>query len=318
MKTLKISHVGIPHDYRNGLLPLIIRDLGYLIQWVKPACCDLQILGPFFRHEIKKYRWLPRQSRPFASSIETLLKSGLASRSNVPLSLFHTSENIRHDAVKADYSLSFDLSVDRNTHFRFPYWMEMIDWSHEGITGNQNPRFGRLLSISRLMQPLGGGFMLRPRRVAMFSSHLREPRATLVGAVKGIIPFEGFGPYFDRNIVDHHQSNICKFENLQNFAFNLCPENGIYPGYYTEKIPEAFAAGCLPLTWTDTNVCADFNPKAFINLEPMTWQNFEPLKDILNLPSQLEAYSDQPLLLNDPTIEPLKDFIREIVRQALS
>jgi hypothetical protein len=300
------------------LLPLIIRDLGYLIHWVKPAFCDLQILGPFFRHEIKKYRWLPRQVRPFASNIETVLKSGSASSSNAPLRLFHTSENIRHDAVKADYSISFDLSVHRNTHFRFPYWMEMIDWSHEGITGNQNPRFGRLLSISRLMQPLGGGFMMRPRRVAMFSSHLREPRATLVSAFKGFIPFEGFGPYYDRNIVDHHQSGICKFENLQNFAFNLCPENGLYPGYYTEKIPEAFAAGCLPLTWADTNVCADFNPKAFINLEPMTWQNFEPLKDIVNSPSQLEAYSDQPLLLTAPSIEPMKDFIREIVRQALS
>jgi hypothetical protein len=77
-------------------------------------------------------------------------------------------------------------------------------------------------------------------------------------------------------------------------------------------------AGCLPLTWTDTNVCADFNPKAFINLEPMSWQDFEPLKDIINSPSQLEFFAEQPLLLNNPSIEPMKDFLREIVRQALS
>jgi hypothetical protein len=242
----------------------------------------------------------------------------LGSRSNAPLSLFHTSENIRHDAVAADYAISYDLSVHSERHFRFPYWMEMTDWSHEGLFGNQNPRFGQLLTISRMTQALGNDFLGRPRSVAIFSSHLREPRATLVRAVESFIPVKGFGPHFDKDILDHHQSSFNKVDILQDFAFNLCPENGLYPGYYTEKIPEAFIAGCLPLTWTDTNVCADFNPKAFINLEPMSWQDFEPLKDIINSPAQLESYAEQPLLLNIPSIEPMKDFLREIVRQALS
>lgn len=318
MKSIKISLAGTPHDYKQGLLPLIIRDLGFHIQWVKPALCDLQIRGPFFRQNEKQYRWLPRPVRPFASSFGLALKGGLGFRSNVPLSLFHTAENIRHDAVKADYSISFDLSVHSDRHFRLPYWMEMIDWSHEGLCGNQNPRFGQLLSISRMMQPLGNDFLMRHRRVAIFSSHLREPRATLVRAVESIIPLEGFGPHFDKNILHHHQSGFNKVDIMQNFAFNLCPENGLYPGYYTEKIPEAFVAGCLPLTWTDTNVCADFNPKAFINLEPMSWQDFEPLKNIINSPTQLDAFAEQPLLLNVPSIEPMRDFLREIVRQALS
>jgi len=318
MKTIKVSLVGTPHDYQHGLLPIIISELGYHIQWVKPALCDLQIRGPFFRQDKKRYRWLPRPLRPFASNLELALKGGLGARSNAPLILFHTAENIRHDAVRADYSISFDLSIQSNRHFRCPYWMEMVDWSHEGLLGNQNPRFGQLLSISRMMQPLGNDFLKRPREVAFFSSHLREPRATLCKAVETFIPLKGFGPYFDESVVNHHQSGFNKVDILQNFAFNLCPENGLYPGYYTEKIPEAFVAGCLPLTWTDTNVCADFNPNAFINLEPMSWQNFEPLKNILSSQAQLEAFTEQPLLLKAPSIEPMKDFLREIVRQALS
>ena len=194
----------------------------------------------------------------------------------------------------------------------------MVDWSHEGLHGNQNPRFGQLLTITRMMQPLGNEFIKRPRSVAIFSSHLREPRATLFKAVERYIPLAGFGPHFDKKILHHHQSGFNKIDVLRNFAFNLCPENGLYPGYYTEKIPEAFVAGCLPLTWTDTNVLADFNPKAFINLEPMSWQNFEPLRDILNSPSQLDAFAVQPLLAEAPSIEPIKDFLREILRQALS
>lgn len=318
MKTIKISLVGTPHDYKHGLLPLIIRNLGYQIQWVRPPLCDLQIRGAFFKQDKKRYRWLPRPVRPFAANFENALKGSLNSRSSDPLTLFHTTENIRYDAVTADYSISFDLSVQSKAHLRFPYWMEMLDWSHEGLFGNQNPRFGQLLNISKMMQPLGKDFLKRPRKVAMFSSHLREPRFTLVKAVSNLLPLDGFGPYFDKRILSHHQSNFNKVDVLQDFAFNLCPENGLYPGYYTEKIPEAFVAGCLPLAWADTNVCSDFNPEAFINLEPMSWQDFEPLKEILNSPAQLNAYSDQTLLRWIPTVEPMKNFVREIVRQALS
>ena len=299
-------------------MPTVIRALGYRLEWTSAAKCDLQIRGPFLRQDKKKYRWLPRAARPFASNIEKAFKSGLGSRAYQPISLFHTAENIRHDQVAADFAITFDLSIHSDRHFRFPYWMEMVDWSHEGISGNQNPRFGQLLSISRMMQPLGTGFLQRPRNVAIFSSHLREPRATLVSAVGGLIPLNGFGPHFDKNITDHHASGLQKFDILQDFAFNLCPENGLYPGYYTEKIPEAFVAGCLPLTWTDTNVAADFNPKAFINLEPMTWQNFEPLIEIINSPAQLESYALQPLLLEAPSIEPMKEFMEEIIKKALS
>ena len=317
MKTLKISLAGTPHDYQQSLLPLLIDDLGYRIEWVKPARCDLQVFGAFFRHDRKRYRWLPRSARPFASTFELALKGDLKLRSNPPLTLFHTAENMRHDAVVADYSISFDLAVESKRHFRFPYWMEMVDWSHEGLRGNQNPRFGQLLSISRMMQPLGNDFLKRPRRAAIFSSHLREPRATLVKAVENVIPLEGFGPHFDSRILYHQQGAFGKVDVLQDFAFNLCPENGLYPGYYTEKIPEAFVAGCLPLTWTDANVCADFNPKAFINLEPMSWQDFQPLHGILNSPAQLETFAEQSLLLSVPSIEPLRDFLREIIREAL-
>ena len=318
MKTIRISLVGTPHDYKQSLVPLILRGLGYHIEWVKPARCDLQIRGAFSQQAKKHYRWLPRPVRPYAANLENALKGNLNSRSSAPLTLFHTAENIRHDAVEADYAISFDLSVHSDRHFRFPYWMEMIDWSHEGLLGNQNPRFGQLLSISKMMLPLGESFLKRPRKVAMFSSHLREPRSTLVKMVENFIPLEGFGPHFDKNIHHHHQSGFNKIDVLQNFAFNLCPENGLYPGYYTEKIPEAFVAGCLPLTWADINVCADFNQKAFINLEPMAWQDFSALKNILNSSAELRTYTEQALLLKAPSIEPMKNFVRGIVSQALS
>ena len=41
--------------------------------------------------------------------------------------------------------------------------------------------------------------------------------------------------------------NMTKIEFLQNYIFNLCPENIYSEGYITEKIFEACFAGCIPL-----------------------------------------------------------------------
>jgi len=314
MRSLRISTAGCPSDYSQGLLPIIAQSLGYQLNWVKPDNADLLILGPFLKQASKNLRWCPKPMRPLVQNSLNLLPSKTPSA----LRVFHSAENLRHDTVLADYSISFDLNVDSQNHFRLPYWMEVIDWSHEGIVGNQNPRYGQLLTIERLMQPLGNEFLERKKEAAFLSSHIREPRKTLFEAVQNVIPITGFGPYFNKNIKSHHESGFLKKALLQEFGFNLCPENSMYPGYYTEKIPEAFFAGCLPISWADENVKVDFNPKALINLAPMSWCDFAPLKEIINSPQILEDYTSQALLLGAPSILPFRDFVKRILDDAYS
>ena len=265
MKNIKIATEGTPHDYQSSLLPIIIEGIGYKVNWVEPAQADLLILGPFINKAGKQFRWCPKALRPLMTSIDQSIGVSKNTRSHQPIKIFHTQENERHDFVDADYSISFDLGVQSNKHFRFPYWMEMIDWSHEGVRGNSNPRYGELLKLSTLMSPLGEGYLKRGGTCALLSSHLREPRGSLYEALGKIIPTQGYGAFFNKQIKNHHSSGFLKKDTLKNFSFNLCPENGLYPGYYTEKIPEAFNSGCLPITWTDENISVDFNPNAFIN-----------------------------------------------------
>jgi hypothetical protein len=312
MRTVRISTAGCPSDYSQGLLPIIAQSLGYRLDWVKPNQADLLILGPFTKLDSKKLKWCPKLLRPTVNSALSLTSS----RTYSPLRVFHSAENLRHDAVSAEFSISFDLNISSGHHFRLPYWMEMIDWSHEGIAGNQNLRYGKLMSIERLMQPLGNRFIEKKQAAAFLSSHIREPRKTLFEAIQKVIPIIGFGPYFDKTIENHHLSGFLKQELLQGFRFNLCPENGMYPGYYTEKIPEAFFAECLPITWADENVKVDFNPEAFINLAPMTWCNYEPLSEIIHSPQSLKNYSAQALLLKTPSILPFRDFVKRILEDA--
>ena len=314
MKVINISLDGVPNDYASGLVPLVIQQLGYKIQWGPYAVADLTIVGPF-HHQSKPMRFIPKPLRPFASMVKDVMP---IKRKNSPLTLFHTQENVRHNAIEADFSISLDLGVSNNNHLRFPYWMEMIDWAHEGITTNKNPRYGRLMILDRLMQPLGMNFKGRSQKIAFITSHLNEPRKLLYQHLNSLMPIEGFGPYFDQSIRSHHQSSFTKYELLQEYAFNLCPENSLYPGYVTEKIPEAFYAGCIPLTWVDTNVICDFNPKAMINLMPLVHENFSSFKVLLNSPDAFKEISQHSLLLNKPSLEPLKVFMLEILRQARS
>ena len=310
MKSIKIATKGVPHDYQSSLLPIVIESMGYQIDWVNHDRADLLILGPFFKENQKPYRWLPKPLRPLASQSMNAIST---KRRQDPLKLFHTQENERHDFVNADYSISFDLGVQSNNHMRFPYWMEMLDWSHEGILGNTNPRYGELLSISNLMSPLGDQYLKRGGTCALLSSHLREPRGSLFKALEKVIPTQGFGAFFNKEIKSHHSSGFLKMDILKDFSFNLCPENGLYPGYYTEKIPEAFYSGCLPITWADDNISVDFNPSAFLNLEPLFKSNFQELPDFFRNKEKLEAYQSQSLLQNKPSIEPLKDYLKVIL-----
>ena len=315
MKTIKIALLGTQHDYKEGIVPLIIRHLGYSIEWVNPDQCDLLIYGAFFSAS-KPNKWLPKPLRPMASNLQIKLEEKLGKRKIVPVTLFHTCENKRPDTVITDYAITFDLGIEDSNHLRMPYWWELVDWSHEGITGNRNPRYGELLSLSRLKAVLGDAFLSRPKEASMITSHLLEPRKTLFNSVNQVVPVKGYGPHFNQAIKNHHQSDFVKIDVLQQYAFNLCPENSLYPGYYTEKVPEAFQAGALPLGWTDSNVCADFNPAAFINLEVMAHQNYAPLKELLNSESYLRQFCDQPLLLNTPSLDKAKDFLAEILLQA--
>ena len=310
MKNIRIATLGTPHDYQSSLLPIVIGSLGYEIDWVAPTKADLVILGPFQDSSKKKYRWCPKPLRHLASSMDQSLNELLKTRKYQPLTLFHTQENVRHDHLKADYSISFDLGVESDKHFRLPYWMEMLDWSHEGITSNTNPRYGELIKISTLMSPLGGRFLSRGGSCVLLSSHLREPRGSLYKALEKIIPIQGHGAHFDQSIRSHHASGFFKKDLLEKFSFNLCPENGLYPGYYTEKIPEAFNSGCLPITWADNNLRFDFNPNALINLLDFASQGYDSVSSILLNSNVLEQFEEEALLTTQPSLEGLVKFIK--------
>lgn len=110
---------------------------------------------------------------------------------------------------------------------------------------------------------------------------MNEPRNSIYNHFKESFIIDGYGSYFDKEIKNHNYTNIKKKEIMQNYAFNLCPENSLFPGYYTEKIPESYLGKCLPISWVDQNVSVDFNPKAFINLLDYSKNNYQEICNLL-------------------------------------
>ncbi len=67
-----------------------------------------------------------------------------------------------------------------------------------------------------------------------------------------------------------------KIEFMKTFKFSVACENALLPGYTTEKIIDAFVAGCIPIYWGNEEIENIFNPKAFINVH-----NFKSIDEVI-------------------------------------
>ncbi len=306
MKKLKVAYLSQFPGYEQEFVFNLLQSLHPPgVETVKARGCDLLIVGPF------PQKYLGTKLKPRRAT-----QWGLAGRQYPPRILYHTGENTRWNAVSADYAISFDLDVAHPNHFRFPLWMAMFDWSHEGFMSPPVERFGPLVPIDRLMRPLGQPTG-RQERGILISSHLREPRATLLAAVRQLMEVDCHGTAFDGEPASPKQRAF-KVDLCRDKQFVLCPENSMYPGYYTEKIPDAFACGCIPITWCDGNVDHDFNPHAIINMANFASQGYvNGLREALQ-PETLRRLREEPLLLRRPSLDGIRMFLQRVIVESLA
>jgi hypothetical protein len=195
-------------------------------------------------------------------------------------------------------------------------WKDNIDWSHEGIFREKSlssQRFGSFYKLEDLLRPQGSNFLDKKGNFCIFTSHMIEPRNSIYDQFNKSFIIDGYGSYFDKKIKNHNFSNIVKKEIMRNYSFNLCPENSLYPGYYTEKIPESFLGKCLPISWVDQNVSIDFNPMAFINLLDYSKNNYQEICNLLKDDYFLKKFINEPLLLRSINLNNEMTFVTRIL-----
>ena len=90
------------------------------------------------------------------------------------------------------------------------------------------------------------------------------------------------------------------FRFLQQYTFMVCFENAKRSQYLTEKLANAYAAGCVPIYWGAPEAGEWLNPRAFIRLQDESAAGMEALIDrILEIDRDDDAYAAmfaEPLL----------------------
>lgn len=207
--------------------------------------------------------------------------------------IFYTGENIHTDWNLADYGIDYDLLDFDERHLCFPLYFLYISDLKNAVKTHllSNDKREKFCSF---MVSNGSADKIRDK---FFEKLCKYKKVDSGGRWKNNI-----GGAFIEN----------KNAWLKNYKFNLCFENSSQKGYVTEKIIQAFAAGCVPIYWGDGSLCDEkyakfrpvFNPKAFINVH-----NFDSIESAIkeieridNDDSAFEAMRKEPIF-SDKSME---------------
>ena len=165
--------------------------------------------------------------------------------------------------LPADLNLGFqhrDMVGDE--YLRFPLWILEIDWFGADAARLRNPVPIPLAacttpSVSSTPRPKFCAFVVsnpgNPVRNAAFEALNAYSRVDSAGAV-----FNNMGPGLFAG-AGGGGGEARKVAFLRDYRFCITYENNSAPGYCTEKLLHAKAAGCVPIYWGDPRAERDFN-----------------------------------------------------------
>ena len=306
---LNVRFRGQYEEFPDSLIMCVVSTVSPVpVVFDNSRAPDLEIVGPAPRR-----RFLKKFTRRKRGNSDGRL---FGNRTKAKVVLFHSEENSRYVAGLADYSIGPDIGFARDDFFRMPNWWSSIDWSSQGVNHKPSPRIRNLIRPDQLCEPLGASTLERPRRAAIFATHMTEPRVTLLRELSNVIEIDGFGRHFDKSVAHHNKSGFYKDDVLKGYMFCLCPEGGMYPGYYTERIPESYGAGSIPLGFADQNVDVDFQG-GFVNLANFAGEGYARGFERALEPANLERLVSTPLMDRPPDIRGLLGFMDRIISRAL-
>jgi len=217
---------------------------------------------------------------------------------NARFRIFFTGENERPPQGRWDAYLSFDVHSYEGRNSYLPLW-----WitSSDILIPTKSPYLGRPITLDQMMSPRHSDFNSRSKFCVAFIGKAYPFRMQAIAALSKIGKVDVFGAVA-RNTRQTRADE--KYEISQDYKFIFAFENDHFPGYVTEKLPEAWATGAVPLYW-GSDIKKSFNPQAFINAA-----DFPTLEDFVQFTSKVGStkelwceIANQPLLLNRPSID---------------
>lgn len=211
--------------------------------------------------------------------------------------IFFTGENERPPQGRWDAYLSFDVHSYEGRNSYLPLW-----WitSSDILVPTVSPYLGRAITLKQMMQPRMASYNSREKFCVAFIGKAYPFRMQSIAALSKVGKVDVYGA-IARNTRQTRAEE--KYEIAQEYKFVFSFENDYFPGYVTEKLPEAWATGAVPLYW-GCDITNSMNSEAFLNAaEFTTLEDF--VEEVAKVASSEERWTNiasQPLILKEPSI----------------
>lgn len=221
-------------------------------------------------------------------------------------SIFFTGENERPPLGSWDAYLTFDLHSYGGRNAYLPLW-----WitSSNLIEPTVSPYLGKEITIEQMMQRRVAEWSQRKKFCVAFVGKAYPFRMQAIAALSRVGKVDVFGG-IARN--SNRAKAKEKFEISQSYKFVFAFENDLFPGYVTEKAPEAWATGAVPLYW-GSDPEGYLNSAALLNL--VDFKNLDTyVERILEVNNDRELWTsiaEQPLLQRQPNLNEVMKVLRE-------
>ena len=275
---------------------------------------DIQIESVYGRNPVpdlqaRTYRFLASHTKSGINFSKSKYSPNQQPSRLAKYSIFFTGENERPPYGDWDCCLSFDLNSYGGKNAYLPLW-----WitSSDLIRPTVSPYLGRSITLDEMLTPRESKYRNRKKFCVAFIGKAYPFRMQAIAALSAIGKVDVFGG-IARN--SGKKAALEKYETSQEYKFVFAFENDLFPGYVTEKAPEAWATGAIPLYW-GSDPLGYFNQDAMINLA--NYQNLEKftkrVSEVSDDPQVWQSIASQPILKKRPNL----DEVISVIRTALA
>jgi len=275
---------------------------------------DIQIESVYGRNvlpsfQARTYRFLASHAKSGIDFSKSKYSPNQQPSKKAKFSIFFTGENERPPFGNWDCYLSFDSNSYGGKNAYLPLW-----WitSTDLIRPTVSPYLGRSITVDEMLKPRDVDFGKRKKFCVAFIGKAYPFRMQAIAALSAIGKVDVYGG-IARN--SGKKAALEKFETSQQYKFVFAFENDLFPGYVTEKAPEAWATGAIPLYW-GSDPAGYLNQKALLNLEG--FRNLDEyvarVGEVAGDSRTWSSIASQPILAKRPNL----DEVLFVLRKALA
>ena len=227
--------------------------------------------------------------------------------------VFYTGENERPPEGRWDAYLSFDMHSFDGRNAYLPLW-----WitSSDLLIPTISPYLGKPITIDQMLNPRISDLTNRKKFCVAFIGTAYPFRMHAISASSKVGTVDVYGGIARETRRTRAEE---KYEIAQDYKFVFAFENDLYPGYVTEKVPEAWATGAVPLYW-GSDPAKLLNQESFINLANFpTLEDFvEKIREVNENDQLWHNIASQPLLQYRPSLDHVIHVLRAACQPLLN